>query len=583
MLSWSKKSISILLTFLMLFLLAFPCSGMAAKSSCDARVEASSASAPKSIKITGSSVVAKGKKISLSASISPKGANQQVVWSSDQPKVATVSDKGVVTGKKAGTAKITAVSAVNKKVKKSFTVTVYAKAVKKISISGAIPLALSGGEKKVTLTASASPDKAAQVFEWKSSNSKVATVSDKGVVKAVGAGTVKIIAAALDGSGKKAEVEITVTEKPLDQKLVLWVKGGLMDLYAARIDAYLAKHPEYKGWTYELVDNGPNAGGEVAGMSEEDAPDVYTVAQDQLGTLRSSGCLSPVSGSQSGQDASALKGATFSGKVYAYPLSSDNGYFLYYDRSIVSNPGDLDAILRDCEAQDAVFGMELTSGWYQVAFFFGAGCTLDFTLNSSGSFSGVTCDFASANGLKALKAMIRTAASPAFRDTSSPGSVDGRIGAIVSGMWEASAMRELLGDNYATAKLPAFNGCQMGSYMGCTYLAVHPGSSAEKTELAHKIAALLTDKDTQVEAYKISNSIPSRKDARSAVALGAADSALGAQNQYAVPQGSVHGAYWGLASSLGADILDGLLTGESDASLMARLTAYQNSILGLAK
>ena len=75
----------------------------------------------------------------------------------------------------------------------------------------------------------------------------------------------------------------------------------------------------------------------------------------------------------------------------------------------------------------------------------------------------------------------------------------------------------------------------------------------------------------------------SRVEARNAVALGVAASALAVQNQYAVPQGQIHGAYWDIAKSLGTDIVDGVLTNESDASLMARLTGFQNSILALGK
>jgi hypothetical protein len=60
----------------------------------------------------------KGKKLKLAAKVTVKGgASKKVTWKSSKKKVATVSSKGVVTGKKKGTAKITATSKANKKKK----------------------------------------------------------------------------------------------------------------------------------------------------------------------------------------------------------------------------------------------------------------------------------------------------------------------------------------------------------------------------------------------------------------------------------------------------------------------------------
>ena len=55
-------------------------------------------------------------KITLKATVSPKNAtNQKITWKSSNKKIATVSSKGVVTGKKKGTVKITVTTADGKK------------------------------------------------------------------------------------------------------------------------------------------------------------------------------------------------------------------------------------------------------------------------------------------------------------------------------------------------------------------------------------------------------------------------------------------------------------------------------------
>ena len=78
-----------------------------------------------SISITGSNSVLKGKTITLKATVSPSGAyNKNVVWSSSNNSVATVSQAGVVTGVKSGTATITAMAKDGTGVKKTYKVTV---------------------------------------------------------------------------------------------------------------------------------------------------------------------------------------------------------------------------------------------------------------------------------------------------------------------------------------------------------------------------------------------------------------------------------------------------------------------------
>lgn len=81
--------------------------------------------------------------------------------------------------------------------------------VKKVSISKT-SYSLSKG-KSIKLSASASPKNAySRSIGWKSSNTKVATVSSSGTVKGVGSGTATITAYAKDGCGAKATCKITV-------------------------------------------------------------------------------------------------------------------------------------------------------------------------------------------------------------------------------------------------------------------------------------------------------------------------------------------------------------------------------------
>ena len=165
----------------------------------------------KSITISGSDVVAKGKKITLKAAVSPAGASQDVVWTSGNSKIATVSAKGVVKGVKAGTVTIKATSLTNPFVTQSWEMKVTAKPVTSIAISGVKKMKVYD---QITLKAKVKPAAASQRVEWKSSKPKVATVTDEGVVKAVGEGKTTITAAATDGSNAKIAVTLTVKGTP---------------------------------------------------------------------------------------------------------------------------------------------------------------------------------------------------------------------------------------------------------------------------------------------------------------------------------------------------------------------------------
>ena len=165
--------------------------------------------ASKEITITGSSVVAKGKTVTLKA-------DQDVTWNSSDKKIATVSSSGKVKGIKAGKVTITA-TAKNGKAKASWKMTVMKKAASKVTIQNKADI-LQVGE-SYELQAKASPSEAGQAFTWKSSNTKVAKVTADGTVTALKEGKAKITATASDGSGKKATVTLKVEKKTQGNKI----------------------------------------------------------------------------------------------------------------------------------------------------------------------------------------------------------------------------------------------------------------------------------------------------------------------------------------------------------------------------
>ena len=157
-----------------------------------------------------SAYVNKGKTKTLTATVSPSNAyDRTVTWKSSNTKVATVNAGGVVTGKSEGECVITATT-VNGL---TASCTVYVRiGVDSVKVSPASATINKGNTKR--LTATVSPSNASNMaVTWKSSNEKVATVDENGLVTAVGKGTATITATTASNK-RTASCKITVRIAP---------------------------------------------------------------------------------------------------------------------------------------------------------------------------------------------------------------------------------------------------------------------------------------------------------------------------------------------------------------------------------
>ena len=150
-----------------------------------------------------------GTTYTLKATVSPSGVmDSSVRWSTSNSSIATVSQSGVVTAKKPGTATITVTTNDGQK-KASVTVKVIKK-VKSISLDATSMKLNIGSTKKVKVTFNPI-DASNKKVTWKSSNTKVATVDANGKVTAKAKGTATITVTTEDGK-KTATCKITVKE-----------------------------------------------------------------------------------------------------------------------------------------------------------------------------------------------------------------------------------------------------------------------------------------------------------------------------------------------------------------------------------
>jgi uncharacterized protein YjdB len=150
--------------------------------------------------------VIKGKSITLKATVKPSNATEKTVtWKSNNPKIASVDNKGKVKGLKKGTAKITVKTSNGKSAVCKITVLEPVKSIKFTKKA----YSLKAGN-TITLKPVISPKAASNKnVTWKTGDKKIATVDKNGKVKGKKKGRVTITVTTKDGK-KTAKCTVNV-------------------------------------------------------------------------------------------------------------------------------------------------------------------------------------------------------------------------------------------------------------------------------------------------------------------------------------------------------------------------------------
>ncbi|MBQ7817392.1 MAG: extracellular solute-binding protein [Oscillospiraceae bacterium] len=370
--------------------------------------------------------------------------------------------------------------------------------------------------------------------------------------------------------------------------ITMWVseKEGVAELTQKQIDAFEAANPgivinaAIEGVTE--ADSGSKVVADVAS-----APDIYCFAQDQLARLVQAAALAaPGKGAaetiKGANDAGAVAAASVAGTLYAYPMTSDNGYFMYYNKSIISDEDaeSLEKIIAACEANNVKFRFALENAWYTASFFFATGCKSNWSMNEKGDFTSVDDDFNSAAGLAAMKGMQKLAQSTCY-DSNADIFTD--AGVVITGIWNADAAAAHFGDNLGATDLPSFEvdgtSYHLGGYTGNKLMGVKPQTDAKKAAVLSLLAQYLTGEECQTQRYNQFQWGPSnlKAQASEAVQSNISLAAFAKQAAYGVPQGQIHGSWWDIAKVLGADAK----AAADDAALQTALDNYTAAINGL--
>ena len=392
------------------------------------------------------------------------------------------------------------------------------------------------------------------------------------------------------GGSKPAE-ETNSSELAGTYDITVWCADAIVELTQQQIAAFNESNED--GITFNATVEAVGEGDAATQMitDVEAGGDLFCFAQDQFARLVQAGALNKL-GVQASEAVSAandpgvVAAASVNGELYAYPLTSDNGYFMYYDKSVIPEE-DLDSLeklVADCEAAGKYFSMETdTSAWYIASFFFGTGCESTWETDADGKFVSVKDTFNSPEGLIAVKGMKHLVDSPMYLSSSDGAGFDSGCAIVVTGTWAYETVAGILGDNLGATDLPSFEvdgqSYHMGSFNGCKLMGVKPQTDAAKSAALHKLAQYLTGEQGQMERFNAVSWGPSNlvDQGNEAVQANPALAALLLQNQYSVPQGQIHGSWWDIAKVIGTDVENAT----DEAGLQKALDNYQAAISAL--
>lgn len=381
----------------------------------------------------------------------------------------------------------------------------------------------------------------------------------------------------------------TKTYSDVNTKITVWATAKEEAVIKSVVDTYNAKQTsDTAKFNYSFVAvSEADAGTTVAkDPLVDNAPALFLCADDHIFNLASKDIVLELKGTyktsiQENNSAVSVLGATYNDKLYGYPVTSDNGYFLWYNKSALTdaNVASLEDLLATAKKQGKKVLMDVANGWYANSFVMSpSACgttSLSWAADSTGKVA-YTCNWDNDAGVAASK-YINSLLQPYYADGTLiigsndaivAGFQDGSLIGAVSGTWMESDVTKYLGTNVAATKLPEYHidgkAYQMASFTGSKIYSVNKTRPVAEQKAAVALADLLTNKESQLVRFKERQAIPCNKEAlassdyTSNVTIGA--KALGMQNAFAAVQSqSAQDRYWDIGKAIGQAYLDGNL------------------------
>ena len=397
------------------------------------------------------------------------------------------------------------------------------------------------------------------------------------------------------GTDKEGSENTATVEVEENAKLKVWGPAASMDLLKKQVKAFEDKYKD-KNVQIEVVAQEENDAATNLLNDATAAADVFAFASDQITRLTQAKALLPVYGQyeediKSNHTEAAVetvKGDSDGTEVlYAFP-ETDNGYYLVYDKSVVSDEDakSFEGVLAACKKAGRQIILDAGNGYYSCMFTFTGGMKLDGLegeAQDTQKFNNYNEDevVASMKAFSELFKKYKGTFSAASVDKISSGFLlkDRTCAAGIDGTWNAALDAEALGDDYGVAKLPTINiggedkdiiGMIGYKYIGVNGQTKYPHASME-------LANYLTGSECQKARFEELGWTPTHKDVK--VTESAGTQAMLEEAKTFVVQASIVNSFWDPMANLGTQLYkDGAKT--DDASLKTLLEKTVANING---
>lgn len=348
--------------------------------------------------------------------------------------------------------------------------------------------------------------------------------------------------------------------------LKVWAPEKAKDLCEQQCQAFIEQYPD-KTISIEVVAQGEGDAASALLNDPDTAADVFSFPSDQLNKLVNAGVIAPVFDEYlddvtSRNSVESVAAGTIDDTLWAFPETGDNGYYLVYDKSVVSeeDAATFEGVLEACRKAGRKFIMDAGNGFYSCIFPFTGG--LEITgLSADGVQQFNDYDEAEVvDTLYAFSALFHEYSD--IFESNDPSKVSSgmaeatpTVAAGIDGSWNAAIVQDVLGDNYGAAKLPTIdvNGTakQLISMHGYKYIGVNMSSSY--LDAAELLADYLTGEECQLQRAEEISWGPSNTTAAASDVVKNNDAlnAIIEQSVYSVAQVNVADTFWTPMATLG--------------------------------
>ena len=398
-------------------------------------------------------------------------------------------------------------------------------------------LVLNATSKKLTvgssfaLTYTIYPDDATVAFS--TSDEKVATVSDGGIVEAIALGVATITATG--SNGKVAACSITVADEvgpdTPSTDLDIGVPTNLNDSGEFKIGV----PPGQETFTQTLlaefnVLTSSNIKYSVITFSEDKAadnmsdattgPDVFPYASDQTLRLYARQILSFLGNDdadwiENTMGSEATDYATLAGvnRVVGYPFAGDNSYVMFYDKTLVGTTNMYDVTIDElfdlADAKTYEINYDLTNGFYAAGAlmtYSGGKSLYTITARDNGSYTSSGKFSNGDTGVKGAQLMRKIFGEAALMGAAEVPGERTEVLATITDCSKVEAFKGQMNDKYAAAPLPWTDSnktTRIGSYLGYKFFGINGyGRSAAQVATANHIAKFLASEYVQAKRFE---------------------------------------------------------------------------------